>query len=62
MAVTALVRYVLVSMASVPSPFVVFTKPFEVRFESRAMFCVVLTLKALELYVRPVPAVVVAAE
>ena len=50
----------MVSIESVPSPPVVFTNPFEVRFESRVMFCVVFTLNALPEYVRPVPAVVVA--
>ena len=50
----------MVSTESVPSPLIVFTKPFEVRFESFAIFCVVFTLNALPEYVRPVPAVVVA--
>jgi hypothetical protein len=57
--VTAEVRYVFVSIMSVPSPPLVFTKPFEVRLESLAMFCVVFTLKEPDEYVRPVPAVVV---
>ena len=59
MAVTAEVRYVLVSMESVPSPLMVFTNPFVVRFESFEMFWLVFTLNAPAAYVRPVPAVVV---
>jgi hypothetical protein len=45
-AVIALVRYVLVSMESVPSPPLVLTNPLEVRFESFVMFWVVFTLNA----------------
>ena len=56
----AAVEYVLVSIESVPSPPDVLTKPFDVKLESFAMFCVVFTLKALPEYERPVPAVVVA--
>ena len=48
-------------MERVPSPPLVFTNPFEVKLESLAMFWVVLTEKAFAEYVRPVPAVVVAA-
>ncbi len=48
------------SIDKVPSLPDVLTKPLVVRLESLAMFCVVLTLNALAVYVRPVPAVVVA--
>jgi hypothetical protein len=48
-------------MESAPVPPEVLMRPLEVRFESVLMFCEVFTLKALPEYVRPVPAVVVAA-
>ena len=51
----------VVSTLKVPSPPEVLTKPLSVRLESLAMFWVVFMLKALPEYVRPVPAVVVAA-
>jgi len=57
--VIADVRYVEVSIESVPSLPDVLTKPFEVRLESFVMFCVVFTLNDVPLYVSPVPAVVV---
>jgi hypothetical protein len=60
--VRAAVRYVEVSIESVPLPPDVFTNPFEVRLESVAMFCDVFTEKLPgdpALYERPVPAVVV---
>lgn len=58
--VSAAVRYVLVSIESAPVPPDVLTKPFEVRFESVAMFCDVFTVNDVPLYDSPVPAVVVA--
>jgi hypothetical protein len=58
--VSAAVKYVAVSTESVPSPLIVLTNPFEVRFERRLMFCVVSTVNAVPLYESPVPAVVVA--
>ena len=56
----AAARYEVVSMLKVPTPPEVLTNPFVVRFESVAMFCEVLTVKAVPEYESPVPAVVVA--
>ena len=48
------VKYVAVSIESVPSPPDVLTKPFPVKLESFAMFCVVLTVIVLVVRVSPV--------